>query len=200
MNVHLNDIDLNKFIGYYGSPHPGIYALFLKDVDSLKALAIKDEACFEQILNRARYINDQYHVGLLLYIGQTTRPLKKRITEHLSQTPKSTLRRTLAAIADLQGIFINKHETASHNAKKKHYDISSQNNKALTDWLKDYTVFKIYECTKALLKDKSMNLECKYIEKYGPPLNLDDNPRVIKCVDVAKKAFEAHALLQSMHG
>ncbi len=174
-----NEIDLNKFMDYYDSHKTGIYALFLKEPKGLHFFGIKNLEIMKLIQTKMIKCDSMHHIGPLLYIGKTERSIKSRIREHFSLTPKSTLRRTIASLMGFQSI-----KTLCNN--KLSYDVDEQSNLIITNWLKKYSYFKIYETNMA------KKMEEEYIAKYQPPLNIEDcdNGQLTTLLSNCRKVFK----------
>lgn len=186
--VNNPNVDLNLFIDYYPSTSSGLYALFLKSIDGLNYLKIQEPNCLTEIKDRIQYNSERYGIGLLLYIGKAEKyNIYTRVRKHLYRTPRnSTIRFTLAALIGFQAQKILRADN-----KSPKYNISRNNNLILTEWITEYTYFKIYECS----KECTDCLEDKYIEKYIPPLNLDKNPNKLVCVSQARDRFRENAVI-----
>lgn len=119
--------------------------------------------------------------AFIIYRYSKKRGLKKRIAKHLLRTPRvSTIRYSLAALAGFK---------AQKFSSK--YTVNKTDNDFITNWLKEHTYFKIYECANDLVE----SLEDKYIEKYIPPLNIFKNPQILSCVSSAREKFRASATI-----
>lgn len=173
-----NEVDIHKFIDYYDSYQPGVYALFLKEHRGLYFFGIKNPKVMKLIQLKIMHYDSIHHIGPLLYIGKTARTIKSRIEEHFSITPKSTLRRTIASIMGFKSFKIIYNNKIS-------YEVDEQSNIIITNWLKKYSYFKIYETNTPKL------IEEKYIGKYQPPLNIEDcnNGELTTLLSSCRKIF-----------
>ncbi|MDD7648088.1 GIY-YIG nuclease family protein, partial [Cloacibacillus porcorum] len=88
------------------------------------------------------------------------------------------LRRTIASIMGFKSFKIIYNNKIS-------YEVDEQSNIIITNWLKKYSYFKIYETNTPKL------IEEKYIGKYQPPLNIEDcnNGELTTLLSSCRKIF-----------
>ena len=169
-------ISLSDFKPYYESKSHGIYALFLKEGSSLSPF-FSEKWC-----GKIEAQMKKYNCPNLLYIGIAKDKTLKRRTKYDHKTGRirySTLRYTISYCAGMQ-LYGCKGYTISEKRK-----ISSKDRAKLTDWLLNNTYFKIIET------DDCEKREKEYLEKYNPPLNIEDCPdSIIKNGERGKKYIE----------
>lgn len=155
--------DLKNFETYSDINKPGLYALFIKDVNSLLKLFSSDW-CQKIIKQLESNICKE-----CLYIGIATKNLSERIKkDHSTGTIRnSTLRYTISYCTNLPRYSV------IGSTPSKHRKMSIEDEVKITNWIKNYTEFKIFKTNDYKI------LEEKFIEKYCPPFNIDDNPNRI---------------------
>ena len=156
-------IDIKDFQTYFSSSKPGLYALFIRDLDCLYKI-FTPEFC-EKIIQQM----EKYHCENCIYIGKETGKLYSRVEgKHTNgKIRNSTLRYTISYCAGMERYKV-KEISVSEKRKLKKCD-----EEKITNWIKQNTFFKIIET------NDYNSLEHQYISKYCPPLNIDNNPNAI---------------------
>jgi hypothetical protein len=155
---------------------PGVYALFIDEVNSLSSTSIPADG--------------------LLYIGSSSDLSERHTKTHFlsGQSGFSTLRRTLGAILkddlELNGIARGK-GSGSHDFTNYRFDPNGE--QALTSWMKAHLEIATY-----VTGSDFKNIERSPIVLARPPLNLDKlNPQRARIMALRKRcADEARACLR----
>lgn len=166
-------ININLFQTYFRSSKPGLYAQFIKDKDCLYKI-FKPEFC-DKIIRQM----EMYNCENCIYIGKETGKLYSRVEgKHTNGKIRySTLRYTISYCAGMDRYKI---KGISVSRKRK---LKKSDEEKITNWIKENTYFKIIET------NDYNSLECQYIKKYCPPLNIKGNPNSILTTGERAQSF-----------